>query len=42
MGPRTTKDMPGALSGSPSSENSTEYVVVDRPRTARTDHGERA
>ncbi|KAF2675960.1 hypothetical protein K458DRAFT_425124 [Lentithecium fluviatile CBS 122367] len=42
VGPRETKDMSGALSGSPSSGNSTDYVMVDRPRTARTDDGERA
>jgi hypothetical protein len=36
------RDAKGALSGSPSSDNSTEYVLVDRPRTARTEDGQRA
>jgi hypothetical protein len=38
--PQNTRNMPGALSRSPPSGNSTEYVMVERPRTARTDNGE--
>ncbi|KAF2789853.1 hypothetical protein K505DRAFT_327965 [Melanomma pulvis-pyrius CBS 109.77] len=40
--PQAAKAIPGALSESPTSDNSTEYVLVDRPRTAQTDDGERA
>ncbi|KAJ4297948.1 hypothetical protein N0V90_005847 [Kalmusia sp. IMI 367209] len=42
MAPRQRQNMPGALSESTSSDNSTEYVFVDRPPTARTDDGENA
>jgi len=42
MAPRPTRNTPGALSESPSSGNSTEYVFVDRPHTAQTDDGRKA
>ncbi|KAF2865392.1 hypothetical protein BDV95DRAFT_612776 [Massariosphaeria phaeospora] len=34
-----TRDMPGALPETPASYNSTEYVLVDRPRTSQNEDG---
>ncbi|KAF2732023.1 hypothetical protein EJ04DRAFT_441788 [Polyplosphaeria fusca] len=38
---RNTKDMPGAQPDTPTSYNSTEYVLVDRPHTGQS-QGEKA
>ncbi|KAJ4355919.1 uncharacterized protein N0V89_003944 [Didymosphaeria variabile] len=42
MAPPPRQNMPGALSEPTHSDNSTEYVFVDRPPTARTDDGAKA
>lgn len=34
---QAAKKMPGALPDTPTSDNSTEYVLVDRPRTAQSE-----
>ncbi|KAF2263200.1 hypothetical protein CC78DRAFT_604711 [Lojkania enalia] len=39
---RAANTMPGALPETPASYNSTEYVLVDRPRTAQSQEGEKA
>jgi hypothetical protein len=40
--PQSTEHMPGALPGTPSSDRSAEYVIVDRPLTAQTNDGKNA
>ncbi|KAF1999166.1 hypothetical protein P154DRAFT_554961 [Amniculicola lignicola CBS 123094] len=39
---QVAKDISGALSETPSSSNSAEYILVDRPRTAQSQQSEKA